>query len=364
MVAAPKAGDKKPPPTQVEMRKIIQAGRLFLALNQNVDGSWGSARNTKSLNIYAPVPGGHQSFRIAVTALAICGLIETGEAGVGDQVRDGGKWLLDNAHKAKRCSPDSCYNIWAHTYAIQAFLRLQKSKNTGFLQRHRISSAIKLQIQRLVDYETIHGGWAYYNFGPVATRITSKSNSFVNAAVLVALHEATDAGYTVPEKVVDRALRATRRQRKPDFSYLYSEDFRWRPMLPANRPGGALGRAQACNCALTLWRDPAVTPGVHRRWLDRLITRGGWLDNGRKRPMPHESWFSVAGYYYYYGYYYASRNIDYLPHTVQKHFRGAIARVLADRQEKDGSWWDFPLYDYHKYYGTGFALMTLANCRK
>ena len=33
------------------------------------------------------------------------------------------------------------------------------------------------------------------------------------------------------------------------------------------------------------------------------------------------------------------------------------------RQEKDGSWWDYPLYDYHQPYGTAFALMTLARCR-
>ena len=39
-------------------------------------------------------------------------------------------------------------------------------------------------------------------------------------------------------------------------------------------------------------------------WLDRLFTRGGWLDIGRKRPVPHESWFQVAGYFYYFGYYY------------------------------------------------------------
>ncbi len=30
----------------------------------------------------------------------------------------------------------------------------------------------------------------------------------------------------------------------------------------------------------------------------------------------------------------------------------------------DGSWWDFPLYDYHQQYGTAFALMTLARCRE
>ena len=30
-------------------------------------------------------------------------------------------------------------------------------------------------------------------------------------------------------------------------------------------------------------------------------------------------------------------------------------------QEKDGDWWDFPLYDYHRQYGTAMAVMTLQN---
>jgi hypothetical protein len=33
-------------------------------------------------------------------------------------------------------------------------------------------------------------------------------------------------------------------------------------------------------------------------------------------------------------------------------------------QEKDGSWWDFPLYNYHQQYGTAFALMALKRCRQ
>ena len=48
-------------------------------------------------------------------------------------------------------------------------------------------------------------------------------------------------------------------------------------------------------------------------WLDRLIVRNGWLDMGRKRPIPHESHFMVAGYFYYYGHYYATLCVEQLP---------------------------------------------------
>ncbi len=56
-----------------------------------------------------------------------------------------------------------------------------------------------------------------------------------------------------------------------------------------------------------------MTDAVVETWLDRLFARELWLDLGRKRPIPHESWFQVAGYFFYYGHYYAGRCIEILP---------------------------------------------------
>ena len=44
------------PPTGPEIEKAIQRGIDFLVGRQNKDGSWGSARRTKDLNIFAPAP--------------------------------------------------------------------------------------------------------------------------------------------------------------------------------------------------------------------------------------------------------------------------------------------------------------------
>ena len=84
-------------------------------------------------------------------------------------------------------------------------------------------------------------------------------------------------------------------------------------MMPINRPGGSLGRSQACNLAMRLWGDQQVTDAVLKTWLDRLFARNLWLDIGRKRPIPHESWFQVAGYFFYFGHYYAALCIELLP---------------------------------------------------
>ena len=196
-----------------------------------------------------------------------------------------------------------------------------------------------------------------------AAKPATDSTSFVNATALVALHDAKSVGVEPPEKVVKRAIAATLRQRKPDFSYLYGEYLKMRPMLGINRPGGSLGRSQACNVALRLWGDAKVDDGVLRTWLQKFFDRHLWLDIGRKRPIPHESWMQVAGYFFYYGHYYATLCMDQLPTGERKPFQDKMARVLIDRQEKDGSWFDFELYDYHQAYGTGYALLSLGRCK-
>ena len=115
---------------------------------------------------------------------------------------------------------------------------------------------------------------------------------------------------------------------------------------------------------MRLWGDPLVTDAVLKTWLDRLFARNLWLDMGRKRPIPHESWCQVAAYFFYFGHYYAALCIEQLPGKERPYFQDHLAHILLPLQEKDGSWWDFPMFDYHQAYGTAFALMSLSRTRR
>ncbi len=364
-LTGPKPEPIEPPaPSQIE--QSVKRGVDFLVTDQNKDGSWGSARNTKGLNIYAPVPGAHHAFRGATTALCVSALIQSGDGRpeVQQAIYKGETWLLENLPNLRRATPDALYNVWGHGYALQAFARMYHRHADDPKLQARIVEQIKEQYDLLGRYESVDGGWGYYDFDVGSKQPAASSTSFVNAAVLVAMDEAKSTGAIPPEKMVQKAIVSLKRQQLPDYSYLYGEYLKWQPARGINRPGGSLGRSQACNLALRLWGDKEITDEVLSVWLNRLFARNGWLDIGRKRPIPHEAWFQVAGYFYYFGHYYAARCIEELPKDQQQFFRDHMAKLLLERQEKDGSWWDYPLYDYHQPYGTAFALMTLVPRQK
>ena len=353
------------PPTGKSIQTSIDRGAGFLKKIQNPNGSWGSARQTKGLNIFAPVPGSHRAFQLAVTALSIAALIETkgDDPNYVKTIRDAEDHLLKNLPNLRRATSVAIYNVWAHSYGIQALVRMRDRAKGDPERIARVDKLIRGQFGMLQRYESVDGGWGYYDFRLGTKQPASSSISFVNGTALLAMHEAQSRGIDPPERLVKRAYAAIQRQRLPDHSYLYGEYLKWKPRRGINRPAGSLGRSHACNIGLQVWGDKTITDEVHKICLDRLIARNGWLDIGRKRPVPHESWFAVAGYFFYYGHFYAAFCIETLPQADQPLYQGHLANILLPLQEKDGSWWDFPFYDYHQQYGTAMALMSLHRCK-
>jgi hypothetical protein len=354
-----------PPPSPGAIDDAIERGVAFLIKVQNKEGSWGSPRNTTGMDVYAPGAGAHLAFEAAVTSLVIMTLIDLGTDSpeARKALERGEEWLLANLPKVRRATPDAIYNVWTHGYGIQALVRMHKRLPKDEERCRKIADMIREQYGWLTRYESVDGGWGYYDFRVGSQKPASDSTSFTTASILLAFAEAKSIGVPPPERLNKAAIDSLIRQQKADFSYLYGEYLKWRPMLGINRPGGSLGRSQACNLALRMWGDKKITDQVLIDWLDRLFARNLWLDIGRKRPIPHESYFQVAAYFFYYGHYYAALCIEQLPEAKRAFYQDQLAHVLLPLQEKEGSWWDFPFYDYHRQYGTAFALMALKRCR-
>ncbi|HEX6963354.1 MAG TPA: hypothetical protein VF175_15915 [Lacipirellula sp.] len=365
------------PPSDEELKQSITRGVDFLIESQRNSGAWGGPQKTKGLNIYAPGMASHLAFRTGTTALAVMSLCEARELFDGERrekveaaIDRGQTWLLEHSSELTRAAPDgyvsqmglALYSIWGHAYALHAIVPLHERAEGDEKLQAKLKELAEYHVDRLKTSAFINGGWSYYDEGAHTLTPSGSPFSFATATVLIGLKEAEKLGVEFPESKADKAVASLLRQRYPDFSYAYGEYLKYRPRLGINRPAGSLGRSQVCNLALRMYGDEDVTNEVLKTWLNRLFARNGWLSIGRKRPIPHDSDFGVAGYFYYYGHYYASLCIEELPEEERSWFYDHLARVLMPLQEKDGSWWDYPLYDYHQGWGTAMAVSALVRC--
>ena len=232
---------------------------------------------------------------------------------VANAIERGANWMEEKLGGLRCAPPDALYNVWGHSYAIQALVALHRRDAGNDIKQKLWKELAAAQAQMLERYSFVGGGWSYYDFLTGSQTPGDAAFSFTTATALIALKEAQAIGVEFPERLTKKAIASILRQQKPDFSYAYGEYLRMMPMYDINRPGGSLGRSQACNLALRLYGDKRISDEVLKTWLNRLYARNGWLSIGRKRPVPHESYFSVAGYFYYYGHWYAALCIEQLP---------------------------------------------------
>ena len=358
----------RPKVTRAAVDAAIRRGVDFLVSHQNPDGSWGGPTRTKGINIYAPLPGAHHAFRAGTTGLALSGLLDVADprAEVAASIEKAAVWTASELPKLRRADPTTTYNVWGHAYGLRAMVRLykqekdpEKKANWALLAQEQVDLASR--------YEDVNGGWGYLDLfdGLTTQKPSGEPTSFTTATVLLAMAEARDVmGVKLNDKLVKHSLVSLNLQRTPDFSYVYAFPHRMYPRIDINRPAGSLARSQSCNACLRVFGEKAVTDEVLTTWADRFLNREGFLDMARKRPLPHDSFFKIAGYFYYYGIYYFTVAADLLPQGTHAAYAERLAAILLERQEQDGSWWDYPLYDYHQAYGTGYTLMALAWCRK
>src|SRR5688572_28840004 len=167
----------------------IADGVAFQLKSQQPDGSWGTGLETRGTEIYSMVPGSHDAYRIATSALCVMALREAIAAGAnGEAIKDaherGVRYLVENGD-ARRDDGSIIYNIWAHTYALQAISDELESKPND----SALASAAREQMDRMHRYATYAGGWNYYDFNAQTRMPSLMATSFGTAAGLVALYE-------------------------------------------------------------------------------------------------------------------------------------------------------------------------------
>jgi hypothetical protein len=342
----------------------IKRGVGFLIATQHADGSWGTGTESHGNEVVAAVPGSHQAFKVAVTSLVVMALRESKEAGfdgVGDSHRRGVEFLVTQG-QAKREEGALLYTFWANVYATQALSAEIIAGSTD----PRVRQMAEWHIDRLNRYATYIGGWNYYDFVSQTQSPSMGPTSFGSGAGLYALWHAKQAGLSIPPLLAERTVKRLEEMRLSTGAYLYGHDYRRLPRaVPAHMVPGSLGRTQVSNLGLMVWGSQKITDQIARDGLRPFFADHAAMEMGRKRPLPHESWYQVSGYYYYFGQYYAAQLMTRLGgDTLQAHAQELAGKHIMQHQESDGSWWDYPMWGYHKPYGTAFALMALLDCRE
>jgi len=219
-------------------------------------------------------------------------------------------------------------------------------------------------LKDLATLQTVDGGWSYLDFQVPVRRKPMASNSFTSATVMMGLYEAREAGLAVPQKMIDRAVKYVWSTRTPTGNYTYSVNFRYYPQGNINKAQGSSMRNQACNLVLHIFDTENCGRDKLRLGLQQLQDNHRFAIAGVRRPRPHESWYAVSGYFYLYGQQYAALVLDRVSEEDQRLFWPHVVRAVLQTRQPDGSFWDYPTYDYHKYYGTGYALIALSRCPK
>lgn len=343
-----------------DVKTAIDKGVEFLLDNQNKDGSWGSAKNTKDLNYSMALPGSFRNYKTACTAIACIGLFEYEKH---DPSNDKVKSAVDKAidyllehGRSKRSGPGHTDNSWAYAYTLRALL-IAYDTDRFKLKRDEIRKKIEEVIGAAYKYQSGLGGWGYYEFQYYSGQADGETTTFTTASVLVSLHEAKKKGFKVDSSVIEKGTKYVKRLRVPDGSYIYGYYLFWDA---SRRLGlkGSLARSLPCNMALYL--SNVIKKDDIKKGLDDLFKHHKFLDIARKNPIAHSTWYNNSGYYYFYGMSYAAMLITQVDVDEQKKYWPKLQEVIVNSQEKnDGSWFDFIDYDYHKSYGTGFAVYTL-----
>lgn len=357
----PRAGaqDGRPALTRGAHAAAAARGVAFLVSSQNPDGSWGSFETRRPDEIFTDTRASHRAFLEATSALCVLALERPARTDprAAEAFRRGLAHLLA-AEPVGRATGETFYDTWTHTYLLEALSRAAGSPLAA-AQREALRSVLQREVGLLAQRQAADGGWGYYDFGHSrAVPTGNESTSFLTGAALLALDAAAAAGATVEPRVIADGLTCLERLRLPTGAYAYGTYAQLMPAWDPNQVKGSLGRSQPCNLVLFA-HARGVDAAALRRGLDELRRHHHFLEIGRGRPQPHEAWYATSGYYVLFAHYYAARVLAALPAAE----RGDLPAWLAERtvawQETDGSWFDFPLYGYHRAYGTAYALLTL-----
>jgi hypothetical protein len=339
----------------------IDGARDWLVAHQEKDGAFGTHHSPRPIEVLATVPGSLEAFQTATSALCVMALDQCPRPTDASRAAAsrGVDYLL--AHRrVKRPNGLEFYNTWSLGYGLQC-LGEWLARHPDDPRAAAIGEACREMLARLPSYQVLDGGFSYLDFSLQSLPPSESEMSFTTATVLIGVERARRLGFEPPKGLVEKAAARLALDQTPQGSFLYGRYLWEMPRRGINEPKGSACRTPGNLYALDLF-GRAPKRGAYVEALDNLAVKYvGFQQIAVRRPIPHEAWYNISGYFYLYGFYYASLVLaEKLPPEQQQRLFPPLARGVLFCREPDGSFWDYPLYNYHYHYGTAFALLALS----
>lgn len=357
-------------PQRADAELALRAGQDWLLANQNQDGSWGSWTAPGPYDGFWTNLETHRSWQAATTALGCMALMDAGMGEAEAAAVDLGLDFLTLQADVRRPSDWDTDNVWAYAYGLAGLTQAAAHPRYQAKEQKRRAHAIEMMgirlIQRLAEYQTPSGGWAYYD-EEVKTNPPMWATSFTTAVAVIGMLQAEALGWPVERKRIASALAVIEHCRLPTGAYTYNVE-----AIPAARRledidqvKGSLSRIQSCNLALFLGSRAGYHTVVNStaqlaEGLVPFFRDHRFLDIARGRPIPHEAYYYNAGYFYFFGHYYAGWVIDQLPADERAQWAPQLWQHVLKTQARDGSSIDYFMNSFGRPYGTAYAVSALA----
>jgi hypothetical protein len=296
-----------------ETDQAIKTGLLWLARNQNADGSYGT-----------------QSYRgnIAVTSLAGLAFMASGSSPgrgpYGSQIDRALAYVMRNT------SPSGFIAVLATSthgpMYSHGFGTLFLAEAYGMTHRPEIREKLQKAVRLIIDSQNIEGGWRYQP-------VRRDADLSVTICQINALRAARNAGLFVPKEIVDACIRYVKQAQNPDGGFRY--------MLQ----GGATSEFPRSAAGIVALQSAGEYDSKEvRDGIAYLRHYSQGLRVGRRNN------------HYFYGQYYAAQAMWLEGKEAWAEWYPAIRNELVGKQSASGFWTDSGVCNE---YGTAMALIIL-----
>ncbi len=320
----------------------------WLLAAQREDGSWLSPTEITTIEEMGPEP-----MVDAITALCGRAMLRHGaHADTEKAARAALGYLLESIEEREETPPLVLFMdfmTWSNSMML-AFLT--EALQAGIGDMEGLRPAANALVQDLATRQQEGGGWSYYVTNDMeGDGAPANSISFTTAAAILALAQAREAGFSVPDEVIDPAVSALERMRGDDGIFSYFLFHATDTTMAGTADPGSVGRGPACELALL--RAGKSDPERLRDALDKFLKYQHLYAAEQGKVMMHAGPHGQGCHYLFFDYAYAALAQAELPADARTRTK-LLELVLAARQP-DGSFVDTPAMG--RAYGTAMALI-------